>query len=131
MKSPNPIYPALAILFSIALFAGCSKTDGDKSVAAPEKNEATAKAGVTIDETTQARIGLKIENPLATQWQPEVKGFGSVIDPASLTAAVSDLESARSAADLSMKELSRQNGRGNYDGTFSKTELSRQKILSN
>jgi hypothetical protein len=49
-----------------------------------------------------------MELPVATQWQPEVKGYGRVVDPATLTAAVADLESARAAAEVSGKEYERQ-----------------------
>jgi len=50
---------------------------------------------------------LTAENPASLQWQPEMKGYGSVIDPATLSAAVADLESARSAAEASGKEYNR------------------------
>ena len=103
----NFIFP-LAVIFSIAVLAGCSKSGGDKPADAPEKAEVQNKAGVTIDAATQERIGLKVETPAATQWQPEAKSYGRVIDPATLTAAVSDLESARAAAEVSGKEFERQ-----------------------
>jgi hypothetical protein len=121
MKPVNPFCSALAIVFSIALLAGCSKPDGDKAAAAPEKSEADAKAGVTVDAATQARIGLKMDAPVAMQWQPEVKGFGAVIDPATLTSAVSELESARSAADLSTKEFLRQKTLAAQDNASART----------
>ena len=74
----------IKIIFPLAvMLAGCSKPDSDdKPAGAGDKPDAPAKAGVTIDAETQARIGLKIEPPVAAQWQPEVKGFGMVIDPA-------------------------------------------------
>jgi hypothetical protein len=108
MKPSNQFISTLAAICSITLFAGCSKSDGDKPAAAPEKAESPAKAGVTIDAETQARIGLKMETPAALQWLPEVKGHGVVIDPVTLTAAVMDLASARTAADVSTKESARQ-----------------------
>jgi hypothetical protein len=73
MKPANPFSPALAIIVSIALLAGCSKPAADKTADAPEKTEAPAKAGVTIDAETQARIGLKTETPVPAQWQPPLK----------------------------------------------------------
>jgi len=63
---------------------------------------------VTLDVETQERIGLKMELPTPIQWQPEVKGYGLVIDAATLTVAVADLESARAAAEVSRKEYDRQ-----------------------
>jgi hypothetical protein len=91
----------LAASVCLAL-AGC-----DKPAGATEKPEVSDKAGVTIDAETQARIGLKMDAPLATQWQPEMKGYGAVIDPATLSAAVADLQSARSAAEASGNEYGR------------------------
>ncbi len=95
-----------ATVVSLTLLAGCSKPAADKPADAPEKAE--AKTGVTMDAETQARVGLKIESPAATLWQPETKGFGRVIESVMLTAAVTDLESARVAAEVSIKELARQ-----------------------
>ena len=103
MKLANKYISALAIVFSIALLAGCSKP-ADEAV----KPEAEARPGVTVDAETQERIGLKMEMPVATQLQPEMKGYGRVIDPATLTAAVADLESARAKAEASGKEYDRQ-----------------------
>ena len=108
MKPENHFIFPLTVIFSITLLAGCSKAGGDKPAEAPEKAEVQTKAGMTIDTATQARIGLKIETPAATQWQPEAKSYGRVIDPATLSAAVTDLESARAAAEVSGKEFERQ-----------------------
>jgi hypothetical protein len=96
---PKIIFP-LAVVFAAGL-AGCSKPAADKPADAPEK------AGVTIDAETQTRIGLKIESPVAALWQPEVKGYGVVVDPATVAAALMNLETARAAADVSGKELDR------------------------
>lgn len=108
MKRSISFYFVLTAGFSVALLAGCSETAGDKPAEARGKNEAPAKAGVTIDAATRERIGLRIEAPVPVHWQPESKGFGRVIDPATLTAAVADLESARAAAEASGQELGRQ-----------------------
>jgi len=71
------------------------------------KHDANGETTIVFDTGTQERIGLKTENPVAMQWQPEVKGFGSVIDPATLAAAVADLESARTVAEASDREYDR------------------------
>jgi len=71
------------------------------------KHTASGESILVIDTATQERLGLKIENPVALKWQPEVKGFGSVIDPATLSTAVADLESARTAAEASGRESNR------------------------
>ncbi len=95
-----------ALLAAVAL-TGCSKSATDKP-AAPEKSEPEKKAGVTLDAETQERLGLKLATPTAMDWQPETKGFGRVIDPVALSAAVSELAAARVAAEVSIQELARQ-----------------------
>jgi len=87
-----------------------AKPAGAKGAAAGPvqlKHGASGETILTLDAETQDRIGLKAENPVAVQWQPEVKGYGSVIDPALLSAAVADLESARTTAEASGKEYDR------------------------
>jgi hypothetical protein len=102
---PKILFP-LTVVFAATL-AGCSKPAADKPADAADKADTAPKAGVTIDAETQTRIGLKIESPVAAQWQPEVKGYGVVIDPATLASALMTLETARAAADVSGKELAR------------------------
>src|SRR5260221_14217665 len=98
MKPANKFISTLALIFSIAALAGCSKPADEKPA------DAQPKAGVTIDAETQARIGLKIETPVAMQWQPDAKGYGRGVDPATLTAAVADLGAARAACAGSSEE---------------------------
>ena len=74
---------------------------------APLKHNAKGERVIVLDAETQQRLGLKMEAPASTRWQPEVKGFGRVMDPATLSAAVADLESARSAAEATGKEYDR------------------------
>ena len=102
------------LLTALTIVAGCSKP-ADTKTAEPEKPAAEAKvkqnaAGetvLTVDAETQKRIALKIENLAATEGTPEVKGFGRVIDAATLSSALADLETARGAAEVSGKELER------------------------
>ena len=102
--------PVLALAFSLAIFTGCSKSgDADDSAGtAPVKSESEMSAGVTLDAATQMRLGLQLAMPAATQWQPEAKAYGVVLDPAVLAAAVAELASARVTADASDKEYKRQ-----------------------
>ena len=84
--------------------------ESDKGAAAGPaqlKYGANGENIVTLDKETQERIGLKTESPVSAQWQPEVKGYGRVMDPATLSAAVAELESARTAAEASDKEYDR------------------------
>ncbi len=97
-----------SFLFATICFlalVGCSKPATDTPA---EKTELEKKAGVTLDAETQARIGLKMDFPAATQWQPETKGFGFVIDRKTLAAAVTELDAAHVAAEVSIQELARQ-----------------------
>ncbi|HEY2329159.1 MAG TPA: hypothetical protein VGI63_05040 [Verrucomicrobiae bacterium] len=121
MKPAKQFISALAIGISVVVLAGCSKSGGDEKSGAADKTKPQNKAGVTIDAETQKRIGLKTEVPVTTQWQPEIKGFGMVIDPATLTAAVADLESARAAAEVSGKELERQKNLAAQDNASART----------
>ena len=97
----------VAMVLSVALLAGCSKTGSGEKAAASEKSEAPEKAGVTLDAETQERIGLKIETPAPAQWQPQFEAVGNVADPLAFTAAAVEYESARSAAAVSKSEAVR------------------------
>ena len=100
------IFISLLAIASATVLAGCSKPAAETpAAAAPEKAE--AKAGVTMDAETQERVGLKIESPTATQWQPELRAAGRVADPLVFTAAAADYETARAATLASQSELER------------------------
>lgn len=92
----------LALAFALA---GCSKPATEKTASAAEKAE--AKSGVTMDAETQARIGLKIESPAATQWQSKLKVSGRVLDPAPLMDLLLELGRAQMTFDASHAELER------------------------
>jgi hypothetical protein len=84
--------------------------DGDKGATASpgqSKRGANGETIIALDAETQERLGLKTQNPTPRQWQPEMKGYGQVIDSATLAAAVADLESARTAAAASGKDYGR------------------------
>jgi len=71
------------------------------------KRGANGETIIALDAETRERLGLKTENPRAWSWQAEAKGYGAVIDPATLSAAVADLESARTTAEASGREYDR------------------------
>ena len=62
---------------------------------------------LTLDAETQKGIGLEVANPAATEWQPEIKAFGRVLDTAPLVELLSDLGRAQIAFDNSHQELER------------------------
>ena len=97
--------PVLALTCLLISLSGCSKSD---SAAAPHADtNAVEKAGVTIDANTQARIGLQTAAPTPASWQPQLHAVGLVADPLAFMNAVSDYNSARSAANASQRELDR------------------------
>jgi hypothetical protein len=105
---------AIGGLLMFCLVRPPAKPGADTGEESPAASPAQLKRGangttiITLDAETQERLGLETEYPVALQWQPEAKGYGKVIDPAMLSAAVTDLESARAAAGASHKEYDRQ-----------------------
>jgi hypothetical protein len=110
MKSVKALLRRLALGLSLVVFAGCSKSGepDDNASVLSAKSESPESASVTMDSATQTRLGLEIATPVTTHWQPEAKAFGVVIDPAALSSAFAELESARVAANLSDQEYGRQ-----------------------
>ncbi len=62
---------------------------------------------VNISDDTQGDIGLSVTQPEASQWSPEVKGYGQVMDPAPLAALLTELATAQAAWPASSNELAR------------------------
>jgi len=94
-----------------ALLGACSKSGGENETKKPNANQWHVKHGtngeviITLDAETQKRIGLKVANPAAAQWQPEVRGYGRVLDPAPLAALMADLVQAHVAMETSQREF--------------------------
>jgi len=109
----KPIVFALLAGVIVALLTDCSKTGEEKELEKSKAEESRVKRGtngetiVTLEPETQKRIGLKVEIPAPAQWEPEVKGYGRVLDPAPLAALVAELDSARAAAEASRQEYER------------------------
>ena len=107
--------------FLIALLAGataglltaCSRSEEDKDSGKSNSKESRVKRGangeiiVTLDDPTQKRIGLILDNPAPAQWQTEVRGYGRVLDPGPLAALVAELDAGRAAAEASRQEYER------------------------
>jgi hypothetical protein len=84
--------------------------DDKPAEAAPQsivKQNAQGEKVITVDAATQTRIKLTLASLTAASWQPEVKGYGVVLDPTPLATAVMDLATARLNAEASAKELQR------------------------
>ena len=108
----NFIASLIAVLLA-ALLGACSKSGGENETKKPNANQSQVKRGtngetiVTLDAEAQKRIGLKAANPAAAQWQPEVRGYGRVLDPAPLAALTADLVQAHVAMETSQREFER------------------------
>ena len=73
----------------------------------PVKRNANGEMVVTISEATQKLIKLEFAHPVAAEWQPEVSGYGRVVDPAPLIAAATELATAKANAAASDREAAR------------------------
>ena len=106
-------FSCLAAGLIAGLLAACSKSGGEKEAERPNAEKSHVKRGtngetiVTLDAETQKRIGLKVANPATAQWQPEVRGYGRVLDPAPLAALMADLVQAHVAMETSQREFER------------------------
>ena len=101
----------VAALFFINIQSALADADDAAPAAAnPIKLKQTADGLVMLSLTAdiQEKLGLKTATLTAAQWQPEIKTYGRVLDPAVLAAALADLATARAAADVSAKEWQRQ-----------------------
>lgn len=109
----------LGSLAIAALLAGCSKPEpspASGSEAKPAQEEANepkvsrdaqGNAVIAMDDEVQGDLGIQVTNPPALQFAPELKGFGLVLDPAPLSALLTELASANAAYSASSNELSR------------------------
>src|ERR1017187_3673538 len=84
-----------------------AESEREKPVAAKSKvsRGPNGEVVVTIDEEAQRRSALKVAPLAATRLEPEVKGYGRVLDPAPLSSLAAELASANATAEASQKEL--------------------------
>jgi hypothetical protein len=92
--------------------AAADKPAADKPAAAEEGTHVThdeqGNTVIRMSDDAQGDAGIVLGNPVAGQWNPEVKGYGRVVDPAPLTGLVNELVSARAAAAATTLEWERQ-----------------------
>ena len=86
-----------------------AESELEKPVASESKvsRNASGETVLTMDEETEKLLALKIVPLAAMQLEPEVKGYGRVLDPAPLSSLVAELVSARATAGASQKDLER------------------------
>jgi hypothetical protein len=95
------------------LLAACSKSGEGTEAEKSKSEESRVKHGtsgetiVVLDAETQQRVGIKVANPAPTRWQPEVTGYGRVLDPAPLASLTTDLVQAHVALETSQHEFER------------------------
>lgn len=86
-----------------------AEAEREKPVAAESRvtRHTAGETVVTLSQETQKRLALEIAPLASAQPPPEVKGYGRVLDPTSLSSVVADLIAARATAAASTKEWER------------------------
>ena len=82
----------------------------DKPEAEEKKGEHKEEAGagkVKLDKEQLASAGIQTAHPVAARVQPELKGYGRVLDPAPLAALWNEQEQAQAALEASAREFER------------------------
>ena len=80
----------------------------DNEAAGPQVSRDTnGNAVITMSGKTQKDLGMLVKSPTAFQMNPELKGYGRVLDPAPLAALITELASAQAAYAASSGELAR------------------------
>jgi hypothetical protein len=104
----------LCVLIFLLIF-GCSKKSTETpAAAAPEKKDESrvthgtnGQAVIKLDAEAQKLMGLQTAALSSAQLNPEVKGYGRVLDASPLASLVADLTSASAASTASQAELER------------------------
>jgi hypothetical protein len=69
--------------------------------------DAKGNVVIAMSDEVQGNLGLQVTNPPPMQMNPEVKGYGRVLDPAPLAALMTELATAQAAYAASSNELAR------------------------
>jgi membrane fusion protein, multidrug efflux system len=83
--------------------------DAEKPVASPSQVAQSSKGetSIRLDAAAQKRIGLETALLTPTNFRPELKVYGRVVDPAPLTTLVAEIAGAQVAMDASQREHQR------------------------
>jgi hypothetical protein len=80
----------------------------DEEAAGPQVSRDTnGNVVITMSDEMQGDLGILVKSPTAFQMNPELKGYGRVLDPAPLAALMTELASAVAAYSASSRELTR------------------------
>ena len=88
-----------------ALLSACSRPDSDEAGISQAKPEQSGT--VSLDATTQQRMGVEIQSVQPGEMRPRFAVTGRVVDVASLSAQAADFISAEAAASASQAERKR------------------------
>src|ERR1043166_3037616 len=104
-------------LFFVAggVLGGCFPPRQGKGAAAPLEKRAESRVQrgtngeviLKLDAATQKLMGVQTAPVASTQWNPQVKAFGRVLDVSPLAGVVAELTAAKAASDASQSELAR------------------------
>ena len=99
---------------------------GEKPVVAPTHLQRTAQGDISLqlDAETQKRIGLAVAPLSAAEHRPTRRGFGRVLDPATLATLLNEMALARTNLAVDEKELARAKV------LFGQTNLSEKTLLT-
>ncbi len=86
-----------------------AEDEGDTAVAATRRvhTGANGETILTLDEASQKLLALRVETVVPAKLNPELKGYGRVLDPAPLAALAAELASAQTAFTASQEEFER------------------------
>jgi hypothetical protein len=69
--------------------------------------DASGRAVIAMSDEVQGDLGIVVRNPAPFRLEPELKGYGRVLDPAPLAALLNELAAAQAASAASSNELAR------------------------
>jgi multidrug efflux pump subunit AcrA (membrane-fusion protein) len=107
----------LFVIAILASFAGCSRDRKEPSSSAPPEaaeelhsrvqHSTNGDVMVTVDAATQKMIGLQTALVQPAQLNPELKGYGRVLDVSPLASLTAELTTVQAASEVSQAELKR------------------------
>src|ERR1035437_5327951 len=96
VKSLTRYAPVIVAVLVCGLLAGCTKPNDPSTPRSNSAAPSRIRRGpngemlITLDEATRKRIGLQLETLAPARLNPEMKGFGRVVDPAPLAPLVNN-----------------------------------------
>lgn len=79
----------------------------DEEGAPKLSRDTNGNAVISMSDETQGDLGILVKSPATFQMNPELKGYGKVLDPAPLAALVTELAAAQANYNASSNDLAR------------------------